>query len=81
MADCEVCDVPMVVWKHHGATPPPEAVEHMIDQLSRVAQGCFGETAFSLDRVMRQIPDHFHAHARDEGWWWRRFGRGHPPAR
>jgi len=24
--------------------------------------------------VMRQIPDHFHAHARDPHWWSRRFG-------
>jgi hypothetical protein len=25
---------------------------------------------------MRQIPDHFHAHARDHQWWYRRTGRG-----
>jgi hypothetical protein len=24
-----------------------------------------------MDRVMRQIPDHFHAHGRDPDWWFR----------
>jgi hypothetical protein len=26
-----------------------------------------------VDRVMRQIPNHFHAHGRDPNWWSRRF--------
>ncbi len=30
VADCEVCDVPMVVWKHHGAVPPEADVAHML---------------------------------------------------
>lgn len=75
IADCEVCDVPMVVWRQHGAAPPTEALAHMLDELSRVAAELFGDTEFKIDRVMRQIPDHFHAHARDEGWWFRRFRR------
>lgn len=75
IADCEICDVPMVVWKEHGPTPPEQAVAAMVAELERVATERFGETPFRIDRVMRQIPDHFHAHARDEGWWWRRFGR------
>ena len=33
-----------------------------------------GVGVWSFDRVMRQIPDHFHAHARDPDWWFRRFG-------
>ena len=33
----------------------------------------FGVDGWSVDRVMRQIPDHFHAHSRDTGWWNRRF--------
>ena len=74
VADCEVCDVPMVVWKDHGREPPHEHVEHMLGQLVRIATDRFGEEGFSLDRVMRQIPDHFHAHARDPHWWSRRFG-------
>ena len=74
IADCEACDVPIVVWNRHGAEPPPDAVDHMVAQLERVATGLFGAGSFSLDRVMRQIPDHFHAHARDHRWWERRFG-------
>jgi hypothetical protein len=73
VADCEVCDVPMVVWRDHGATPPPSDVEHMLGVLGRVAAERFGDAEFTIDRVMRQIPDHFHAHARDRGWWMRRF--------
>ena len=42
VADCEVCGVPMVVWKHHGPTPPDDDVEHMLAQLTRVADARFG---------------------------------------
>jgi hypothetical protein len=47
----------------------------MLGQLTKVATERFGDTKFKIDRVMRQVPDHFHAHARDEGWWYRRFAR------
>ena len=73
VADCEVCDVPMVVWRKHGIEPPAEELDHMLATLTRVAGTRFGGTDFSIDRNMRQIPDHFHAHARDPGWWSRRF--------
>ena len=73
IADCEICDVPMVVWRDHGAAPPDDAVAHMLGHLERIATERFGDGGFSIDRVMRQIPDHFHAHARDRGWWARRF--------
>ena len=72
VAECEVCYVPMVVWNRHGAEPPAEQVEHMLAQLERVATEQFKGEEFTVDRIMRQIPDHFHAHARDRNWWWRR---------
>jgi hypothetical protein len=75
VAACEVCDVPMVVWNHHGNQPPEAEVEHMLAELARAADAQLGEGVWSFDRVMRQIPDHFHAHARDPQWWLRRFGR------
>jgi len=75
IADCEVCRVPMVVWKRHGPEPPDDERAHMLEQLHRVGVSTFGEDGFSLDAVMRQIPDHFHAHARDPNWWFRRFSR------
>jgi hypothetical protein len=47
----------------------------MLDQLGLVADAQLGAGVWSFDRVMRQIPDHFHAHARDPNWWFRRFDR------
>jgi len=68
VADCEVCLVPMVVWKRHGTAPDEAAVAHMHAVLGRAADERFGVDAWFLDTTMRQIPDHFHAHARDEHW-------------
>lgn len=75
IAECEICTVPMVVWKRHGPRPPADEEAHMLEQLTRVATELFGDGEFFLDPVMRQIPDHFHAHARDHGWWARRMPR------
>lgn len=75
VADCEICGVPMVVWRQHGPVPPEDQRAHMVAQLTAVADARFGPGSWSLDAVMRQIPDHFHAHARDPGWWTRRFTR------
>lgn len=75
VAECEVCSVPMVVWRRHGVDPPEEFRGHMFEQLGRVADAVLGAGRWSLDPVMRQIPDHFHAHARDPDWWFRRIGR------
>ncbi len=55
----------MVVWRHHGVSPPPEDVAHMLSHLGRVAAAQLGE--FYVDDHMRNIPDHFHAHARPKG--------------
>lgn len=74
VADCEICDVPMVVWREHGVEPPEDVHAHMLSRLHEVATARFGVDGYSIDGVMRQIPDHFHAHARDPGWWLRRFG-------
>ena len=30
---------------------------------------------FEIDRTMRQVPTHFHAHARDPRWWAERMSR------
>jgi hypothetical protein len=76
VADCEVCDVPMVVWRWHGTEPPDVDVAHMLDRLAAAATERFADVAFSIDRTMRQIPTHFHAHARDRDWWQRRFTGG-----
>lgn len=74
VADCEVCAVPMVVWRRHAVDPPSSEREHMLGELAKAADHVFGPGGWSLDGVMRQIPDHFHAHARDPNWWVRRMG-------
>ena len=68
VAECLICRTPMVVWRRHGADPPAEDREHMLARLSEVAAARLGEGAFRIDAVMRRIPDHFHAHARDPAW-------------
>ncbi len=75
VADCEVCSVPMVVWRRHGADPPARDLQHMVRCLAAVADARFGSGGWSMDPVMRQIPDHFHLHGRDPNWWSRRFDR------
>jgi hypothetical protein len=68
VAECEMCSVPMVVWRRHGSRPPSGEREHMIAQLRRVAEASWGPQGFWIDEQMRQIPTHFHAHAR-RSWW------------
>lgn len=75
IADCEVCSVPMVVWRQHGTEPAAGDVEHMIEMLGRAGDARFGVGGWTIDRTMRQIPDHFHAHCRDPAWFAERMRR------
>ena len=70
IAECDVCETPMVVWRWHGTEPPEDHVRHMQERLRAVAAEKVGE--FWIDGHMRNIPDHFHAHARPKGGF---FGR------
>jgi hypothetical protein len=75
VADCEICAVPMVVWRRHGIEPPADELAHMTAVLERVSVARLG--AFRIDGDRRNIPDHWHAHARPTGaaalrWWTRR---------
>ena len=36
IAECDVCDTPMVVWRRHGTQPPAEARAHMLARLGLV---------------------------------------------
>ena len=71
IAECEICAVPMVVWRGHGTTPPPAQLSHMHEQLATVVERFF-EFEHYVDDNMRNIPDHYHAHGRPEGGF---FGR------
>src|ERR1044072_1916705 len=65
IAELDVCETPMVVWRRHGTQPPPAARAHMLARLGEVATQRVGE--YWVDDHMRNIPDHFHAHARPKG--------------
>jgi hypothetical protein len=72
IAECEICSVPMVVWRSHGTEPPADHLEHMHARLSEVVSVHF-EFEHYVDDNMRNIPDHYHAHARPRGGF---FGHG-----
>ena len=76
IADCEICEVPMVVWRDHGAAPPQAVLDHLLARLREVADARFGAEGYRVDDHMRNIPDHYHAHARDVGFWSRFHTRG-----
>jgi hypothetical protein len=71
IADCTICATPMVVWRQHGVEVPADAHQHMLDRLAEVARSVFD--GHYVDGNMRNIPDHFHLHARPEGGF---FGHG-----
>jgi len=71
IADCEICLVPMVVWRVHRAAPDAAMIARLHELLGAVADAELGEGNWSVDDHMRNIPDHYHAHARPP-WFWRR---------
>ena len=75
VADCEVCQVPMVVWWHHGSEAPDDVTNNLMGMLAAAADERFGAGGWTADRSMRQVPGHFHAHARDAEWWDKRWTR------
>ena len=72
IAECEICATPMVVWRSHGVEPPADELAHMHEQLGVVVETHF-EFEHRVDDNMRNIPDHYHAHARPRGGF---FGHG-----
>lgn len=79
IAECEICAVPMVVWKTHDPAPSAEVKERLHARLAEVVVAHFGYE-HRVDDNMRQIPEHYHAHGRPKhGFYGPGFGR--PPAR
>jgi hypothetical protein len=72
IAECEICAVPMVVWKVHDAHPPDDVKLTLHARLASVVAEHF-EFEHYVDDNMRNIPDHYHAHARPRGGF---FGHG-----
>jgi tryptophan synthase alpha chain len=65
VAECEICGVPMVVWRSHGM-PGPGDEAAMLARLRAVATDVLGVEGekWYVDGFRRNIPDHWHAHAR-----------------
>ncbi|MDO8674185.1 MAG: hypothetical protein Q7O66_22470 [Dehalococcoidia bacterium] len=58
IADCVICEVPMVVLKEHSM-----GSEDDLDHMVRTAKDLFGDDCW-IDDIMRLIPDHRHFHVR-----------------
>lgn len=71
IADCEICLVPMVVWREHDPVPPDVIKLVLHERLGVVANEVLGEGNWTIDDHMRNIPDHYHAHARRPYFWGR----------
>ena len=68
IAECEICSVPMVVWRNHDHRPPDEVKAVLHERLAVVVEQHFDfASGFYIDDNMRNIPDHYHAHARPKG--------------
>ena len=72
VAECEICNVPMVVWKAHDPVPPDDVKARLHERLGAVVVEHFTFEHY-VDDHMRNIPDHYHAHARPKGGF---FGHG-----
>lgn len=70
IVDCDSCDVPMAVLGTHRATLLPEERLVMREALAQIADAQYPQGWF-YDDHMRQIPDHYHLHARPYPPWWR----------
>jgi hypothetical protein len=66
IAECEICSVPMVVWRKHDNAPPDDVKAQLHERLAAVVVEHFTFEHY-VDDDMRQIPDHYHAHARPKG--------------
>jgi len=68
LLDCDSCDVPMAVLGVHRAAPTAEEREVMQAALARIGDEKF-PGGWYFDDHMRQIPDHYHLHARPYPSW------------
>ena len=63
VAECESCDVPMVVWKRHDPEPSDDVRAELHARLAAVVVEHYLDEHVVDDRL-RTIPTHYHAHAR-----------------
>lgn len=63
IAECEACNVPMVVWRVHDPDPPAEVRAQLHARLAAVVAEHYVDE-HRVDDHLRTIPTHYHAHAR-----------------
>ena len=63
VAECEFCAVPMVVLRSHVREPDDGVKAELHERLASVVREHF-DFEHWVDDNMRNIPDHYHAHAR-----------------
>ena len=66
--DCDSCDVPMAVLGAHRSVPTQAEREVLRQALDEIAAEKYPGGWF-FDDHMRQIPDHYHLHARPYPAW------------
>ncbi len=67
--DCDSCDVPMAVLGAHRAQISAAEGAVMQAALAQIADRKYPR-GWYFDDHMRQIPDHYHLHARPYPAWW-----------
>jgi len=67
--DCDSCDVPMAVLGEHRVRPTVDESTAMRRELGRIADEKYSHGGWFFDDHMRQIPDHYHLHARPYPSW------------
>ena len=67
--DCDSCDTPMAVLGAHRRQLTDDEREIIRPALARIADAKYPGGWF-FDDHMRQIPDHYHIHARPYPAWW-----------
>ena len=72
IAECEICATPMVVLRWHERAPDEDVKAELHARLAAVVAEHFTFEHY-VDDNMRNIPDHYHAHARPKGGF---FGHG-----
>ena len=71
ICDCDSCDVPMAVLGSHRVRPTDDELAVIKAALAAIANQLYPQGWF-FDDHMRQIPDHYHIHARPFPRGWKR---------
>jgi hypothetical protein len=66
IAECMICATPMVVWKPHGM-PDDTTEARLLARMGEIADTFYEGKGWWADGNRRNIPEHWHCHARPAG--------------